>query len=216
MTRASLKAALSRLRFTITLEVLLVVVALLTNPSFGKTSAQWIERLGYAPRDLFHLGWHRLITSTLVITNTQSYIQAFLTIGLAGGITEWVLGSRRAALVFWGADLAATVGESLFFALPLFLVGSDLGQQAFTLRNVGASAGYFGLTALLCTLLPRPWRWLAAGSVFGFLLSGFVVPTLVNTHTPDRWLDSIAHVVAFTVGYVAPRWNLRATLQKRV
>jgi hypothetical protein len=212
MTRISFKAALSRLQFTLTLETVILIVALLTNPSFGKTSAGWIERLGYAPHDLFHGGWYRLITSTLVITNTRSYIQAFLTIGLAGGITEWVMGSRLTAFVFWGADLAATIGESLIFALPLFLSGSAFGREVFTMRNIGASAGYFGLTALACTLLPRPWRWVAASLVLGFLLSIFVVPTLVDTHTPDRWLDGIAHIIAFVVGYFAPR----ATLQKRV
>ena len=120
--------------------------------------------------------------------------------------------AAAAQVTLSASTLAATIGESLIFALPLFLSGSAFGREVFTMRNIGASAGYFGLTALACTLLPRPWRWVAASLVLGFLLSIFVVPTLVNTHTPDRWLDGIAHIIAFVVGYFAPR----ATLQKRV
>jgi hypothetical protein len=207
MARSSLRAVLGRVQFTLAMVVIVVIVTLLTNPSFSRIDPKWATHWGYAPRDLFDFEWHRLITSTFLVTNGRSFAQAVLTIGLVGGIAEWVLGSRFTAAIFWGAHLLSIVAESLLFALPLYVLGSSFGKDVFTVRGIGASAGYFGLTALICALLPHPWRWLAASLTFGFLLSNFVLPRPVSTHTPERWMDGIVHVIAFGVGYYAPHWN---------
>lgn len=207
MTRSSLRAALGRVRFTLSILVVILIVTLLTNPSFGEISPKMIDRWGFAPRDLFDFGWHRLITSTFLVTNVRSFAQAILTIGLVGGLAEWVAGSRLTAAAFWATNLVSILLESLFFALPLYLIGSTFGKAVYMERGIGVSAAYFGLTAMVSALLPRPWRWLAASLTLGFILSNIVLPHPVSTHTPTRWMDVVAHVIAFVVGYYAPRWG---------
>jgi len=196
-----------RIPFTLAMLVAILLAALATNPSFGRISEVWIQRLGYAPRDLFHLRLDRLVTSVLLITNARSYAQAFLTIGLVGGACEWVTGTRLIAAVFWGTTLIATIAESVLVAAPLYALGSSFGESLYVTRDIGASASYFGCTGLACALLPKPWRWVAAGLVLAFLLSTFVLPTPVSTHTPVRWMDGIAHLIAFPLGLVSGRWG---------
>jgi hypothetical protein len=195
-----------RIPFTLAMLVAILLAALATNPSFGRISEVWIQRLGYAPRDLFHLRLDRLVISVLLITDARSYAQAFLTIGLVGGACEWITGTRLLAAVFWGTTLISTIAESVLIAAPLYVLGSSFGEKLYVTRDVGASASYFGCTGLACALLPKPWRWIAAGLVLAFLLSTFVLPTPVSTQTPVRWMDGIAHLIAFPLGYVSARW----------
>jgi hypothetical protein len=196
-----------RTPFTLGMLVAILLAALATNPSFGRISEVWIQRLGYAPRDLFHLRLDRLVISVLLITDARSYAQAFLTIGLVGGACEWITGTRLLAAVFWGTTLISTIAESVLIAAPLHALGSSFGEKLYVTRDIGASASYFGCTGLACALLPKPWRWIAAGLVLAFLLSTFVLPTPVSTQTPVRWMDGIAHLIAFPLGYVSARWG---------
>jgi hypothetical protein len=204
---AQAERILCRIPFTLAMLIAILLAALATNPSFGTISEVWIQRLGYAPRDLFHLRLDRLVISVLLITNARSYAQAFLTIGLVGGACEWLVGTRLLAAVFWGTTLIATIAESVLIAAPLDALGSSFGEKLYVTRDIGASASYFGCTGLACALLPKPWRWIAAGLVLAFLLSTFVLPTPVSANTPVRWMDGIAHLVAFPLGYGSRRWG---------
>ncbi|HVO71937.1 MAG TPA: rhomboid family intramembrane serine protease [Aggregatilineaceae bacterium] len=203
---AQVERILRRIPFTLATLIVIFLVALVTNPSFGTISDVWIQRLGYAPRDLFHLRLYRLVTSVLLIANARSYAQALLTIGLVGGACEWVTGTRLLAAVFWGATLIATIAESVLIAAPLYALGSSFGEKLYVTRDIGPSASYFGCTGLACALLSKPWRWIAAGLVMAFLLSTFVLPTPVNANTPVRFMAGIAHLIGFAVGYVSRRW----------
>jgi hypothetical protein len=126
-----------------------------------------------------------------------------------GGACEWITGTRLLAAVFWGTTLISTIAESALIAAPLHALGSSFGEKLYVTRDIGASASYFGCTGLACALLPKPWRWIAAGLVLAFLLSTFVLPTPVSTQTPVRWMDGIAHLIAFPLGYVSRRWGRR-------
>jgi hypothetical protein len=191
------------LPFTLSILIALVVVELATNPGFGAMSATWINHLGYAPRDFFALRWHRLFVSLLVTDNRRSFAQAVLTVAFVGGALEWTTGTRKAAMIFWGTHLAGVLAETLFFAAPLYYLGSSFGEKVFTLRDVGASAAYFGCTGAVCALLPNPWRRICTALVFGFILANFVLPTPVGYDTPIRWMANLAHTVSFPTGFFA-------------
>jgi hypothetical protein len=203
---APLKACVYRLPFTLGTLALLAVVGMAVDPGFGTLSDTWVQRLGFAPTDLFHLRWHRAFTSLFLIVDVRSYAQAFLTIGIVVGALEWHTSTRKAAYVFWGTHLAAIVIETLFFAAPLYYWGSSFGERLFLTRDVGASAAYMGCTGAVCALLPNPWRRISTGLMIGFIAYTYVFPTPVSSHTPLRWMGNIAHTIAFTLGYV---WAVR-------
>jgi hypothetical protein len=61
-----MKALLHRLPFALTMLVLSVLSAILTNTQVASIPAEWMDRLGFAPVDLFALELGRLFTSALV------------------------------------------------------------------------------------------------------------------------------------------------------
>jgi hypothetical protein len=203
---ALLKACIYRIPFTLGTLALLTVVGIVVDPGFGALSDTWIQRLGFAPADLFHLRWHRAFTSLFLIVDLRSYAQAFLTIGIVGGALEWRTSTRKAAYVFWGTHLVAILIETLFFAAPLYYSGSSFGERIFFTRDVGASAAYMGCTGAVCALLPNPWRRFSTAFMIGFIVYFYVFPTPVSSLTPLRWMANIAHTIAFSLGYV---WALR-------
>jgi hypothetical protein len=200
---ALLKDYVYRIPFTLGTLALLAAVGMVVDPRFGELSDTWIQRLGYAPADFFHLGWHRMFTSLFLIMDLRSYAQAFLTIGIVVGALEWHKTTRKAAYVFWGTHLTAIVVEALFFAAPFYYWGGSFGERLFETRDVGASAAYMGCTGAACALLPNPWRRIGVALVGGFIIYTFLLPTPVSSHTPLRWMANMAHTIAFLLGYVS-------------
>lgn len=55
-----------RLPFTLILLTCLIMGALVTNTHFQELSQHWLNRVGFAPNDLWYLRLERIITSALV------------------------------------------------------------------------------------------------------------------------------------------------------
>jgi hypothetical protein len=56
-----LRQAIRRLPFILFMVILLILVAWWTNSTFQELRREWVNRLGFTPRDLIFFRWERLI-----------------------------------------------------------------------------------------------------------------------------------------------------------
>jgi hypothetical protein len=136
-----MKTFLRRLPFTLTMLVLLGLTAILTNTQAATISAEWLDRLGFAPVDLFALGLGRLFTSALVTSGGWVFWEALGMVTFAVGLAEWLTGSLRTALTFWGVHLSTLMIESLVVVFPLHFLGMTLSSLVALSRDVGPPQG---------------------------------------------------------------------------
>lgn len=191
-----------RFPFTLGMLVLLGATAVFTNTHLSTLTNDWLTRLGYSPNDLWLLNWERLFTSALVTFGKTVFWQAMGMITLAVGAAEWLAGSKRTAVTFWGVHLTTLLTESLLVALPLHLSGNATGTALILARDVGPSAGYFGALGLASRRLPSPWHWLSGTAVvLGLVWALFQAPR-TGQNAPVKLAADLAHLVAFPLGWI--------------
>jgi hypothetical protein len=122
-----MKTIIRRIPFTLTMLLLLGLAAILTNTQVTSISAEWLDRLGFAPVDLFALDLGRLFTSALVTSGGRVFWEALGMVAFAVGLAEWLTDPLRAALTFWGVHLSTLVIESLIVVFLLHFLGMTLG-----------------------------------------------------------------------------------------
>ncbi len=194
--------AMFRVPFTLVAMGGLAIRAIRTNSASGELPQRVLQRVGFAPRDLLLFGWHRLISSAMFTHGGVEFWGGLCMIGLAVGLTEWISGTVRAFATFWGVHLVTLLVESLLIALPLQLAGLHFGTQLSDIRDVGPSAGYFGALGLACALLPRPWRYVAAAGVLGYLLFTAAMPPEPGEVLALKLSADLAHLIAFPLGWL--------------
>jgi hypothetical protein len=194
-------AAVRRFGFTLLMLAALSVAALITNTYLGELSSRWLNRLGFAARDLLHFHWGRLFTSAFVTNGGWTFWGALVMIVLGVGSAEWLVGTRRTVLTFWGVHLITLVAGSLFVAVPMRLAGLSLGTAMVVARDVGPSAGYFGAFGLVSARLPKPWSWISGIVTWGVLIA--LLWVAVAEHDTTEVIASVAHVMAFPLGWVS-------------
>jgi len=196
-------AVLRRVPFTLTMLLLLILVAWLTDTQTGHLSTAWLNRLGFAPRDLLILNWEHLVTSVLVTVGGRVFWEAVLMIALATGSSEWMLGSLRAIIGFWGVHLVTLLIVSLLLAYPLHWAGFSIGSALVVARDVGPSAGYFGSLGLVVSQLPGRWRWLLFGVIWAGLIWALVNSPLGGAGAIVSLSANLAHAFAFPLGLLS-------------
>ena len=191
-----------RWSFTLLLVASLLIMALLTRSHVAALSQVWLQRLGFAPVDLWLARWDGLLTSALVTAGGLMFWQALLFVALTVGAAEWLAGTLAAFLVFWGVHLATLLLESLAIALPLHLMHLSLGTGLFVARDVGPSAGAFGALGLVIGLLPRPWRWIGGGAILAALLAVVLTASGTVDELTLQLTAELAHLIAFPLGWL--------------
>jgi len=207
------KQLLRRFPFTLLMLVALGATAVFTNTHLSILTKGWLERLGYAPRDLWLFNWERLVTSALVTFGQSVFWQAMGMIVLAVGAAEWLTGTKRTAVTFWGIHLTTLLSESLLIALPLHLLGNTTGTALILARDVGPSAGYFGCLGLAAHRLSRPWSWLSGTAVFIALIIALFQTPRVGQDTAVKLAADLAHLIAFPLGWLTSSWHPKKTIQ---
>ena len=192
-----------RVPFTLCMVVILLVVALWTNSYFQELTRAWMSRLGFAPRDFWLFRWERLFLSALVTSGGITFWLALAMVAFTSGVAEWITGTWRAVLAFWGVHLVTLVIEALIFALPLRQLGFTQARGLFFSRDVGPSAGYMGSLGYIAAFLPRPWRWVAFTVILVFLVAALFFPSHAGVTPAVELSDDMAHLIAFPLGWLA-------------
>jgi hypothetical protein len=191
-----------RIPFTLVMVGLLLLVAWGTNSFFQELARTWVSRLGFAPRDFWFFRWERLILSALVTSGGSIFWLALVMVGFTSGVTEWMSGSWRATVAFWGVHLVTLVLESLMFLLPLRQLGFIQARALFFSRDVGPSAGYMGSLGFITTFLPKPWRWAAFAAIMLFLIVSLFLPPRPGETQAVKLSANMAHLLAFPLGWI--------------
>jgi len=178
----------------------LLIVAWWTNSYIQELTRAWMSRLGFAPRDFWLFRWERLFLSALVTSGGITFWLALLMVAFTSGVAEWVSGTGRAALSFWGVHLATLVIEALIFSVPLRQLGFTEARGLFFSRDVGPSAGYMGSLGYVATFLPKPWRWVAFGIIMFYLVVSLFLPARAGVTPAVELSDDMAHLIAFPLG----------------
>ncbi len=198
-----LRTMIQRVPFTLAMLFLLSAVAWLTGTQTGQLSASWLNRLGFAPHDLLILNWERLVTSALVTSGGRVFWEAIGMIVLATGASEWLAGTKRAGLTFWGVHLMSLLTSALILAYPLHWAGISIGSALIVARDVGPSAGYFGSLGLVSSRLPQKWRWY----FFGLIWVGLIVTLVTSPHGSSGEIVTLSanlvHALAFSMGMLS-------------
>jgi hypothetical protein len=198
-----LRQAIRRLPFTLIMVILLILVAWWTNSTFQELTRAWINRLGFAPRDLWFLRWERLVLSAVVTSGGIGFWFALGLVALTSGVAEWNTGTIRTALTFWGAHLVTLILEALVFSVQFTQLGFAQARALFYSRDIGPSAGYMGLLGLITTFLPRPWRWLAFGAMLIYLVAALFLPSGSGASMALEINDDLAHLIAYPLGFAS-------------
>ncbi len=141
------------------------------------------------------LAFGNLFTGPFLNHDAPQMLYVTVLLALFGASFETREGTRRAALVFFGSTLAASVGAGLVLHLiyPEFLDATIL-RRAWERTWSGGSAGAFGLMGALAGRARRPWPLLAL-----FVLWEATFASLYRIYTPAF------HLVALATGFVVGR-----------
>jgi len=199
-----MKNSLPRFPFTLMMLTLLGLTAIWTHTHTTTISAEWLNRLGFAPFDLLALNLGRLFTSAMVTAGGRVFWEALGMVTFAVGLSEWLTGSRRAALTFWGVHFSTLLIESLAIALPMHWFGMSLGSLVALSRDVGPSAGYFGALGLVSAHLKYPWNLVSGGLIF-IALEFALLHVSGNNNLGAEVSADIAHIIAFPLGWYSSK-----------
>lgn len=198
-----INALLRRLPFTLTMLAGLFVAALVTNTTFQAITHHWLNRLGFAPNDLWYGRLERMVTSAWVTSGGMVFWQAVFFVAFAVGLAEWLTGWKRTATTVWGIHFLTLILLSFILSLARDSLRS-FGLEASELaRDVGPSAGYFACLGLVSARLKHPWNWLSGG----VLLLGFAVALFLPPDSGEsaavKFSADLAHMLAFPLGWLS-------------
>jgi hypothetical protein len=196
---------IDRLPFTLVMLLGLSIAALVTDTYFAQITHHWLNHTGFSSSDLWTWQAGRLFTSALVTIGGKVFWEALLLVAVFVGGAEWLTGSRRTALTFWGVHLLALVLLSLIITLSQHQL-REFGLEAIeAARDVGPSAGYFACLGLICSRLKHPWHWISAGILFGMFAVVLFVPAGPGESAEIKFSADLAHLLAFPLGWLSDR-----------
>jgi len=191
---------LQRYRSATLLTGALFASALITGTVLGRLTDRMLDRVGFAPLDLWELDVLRVFTSALVTHGGLVFAGAVIMTGLSVGWVERQAGSGWAMGTFWGVHVLTLLAMAI--VVPLLEGGSapSLGETLSTLRDVGPSAGYVGCLGFALATIPRRLvRWLAAAAVMTWLLAD--LGGWLSVAGPLELSADFAHLIAFPTGW---------------
>lgn len=197
-----MRQVLRQIPFTLCMLFILLGVAFATRSFAQELTREWINRLGFAPRDFWFFRWERLILSALVTNGGMVFWFALAMVALTSGTAEYLTGTWRAIIAFWGVHLVTLVLESALFLLPFYRLGFPQARALFFSRDVGPSAGYMGGLGYITVFLPKPWRWAAFGVILIILVVSLFLPAGTGVSPAVKLAADMAHLIAYPLGYI--------------
>lgn len=191
------------LPFTLVMMAGLILTGIVTNTYFEQITRHWVNRIGFAPRDLWHMHYERMLTSALVTSGGMVFWQALFSVALFVGLAEWMAGSLRATATFWVVHLLTLILLSLIVSLALHQL-RDFGLAASEIeRDVGPSAGYFACLGLVSAQLKRPWNWAGGILLLMMFLAALFLPPGAGQYAEVKFSADLAHLLAFPLGWLS-------------
>lgn len=198
----SVTTRLWRLRFTLGFLGVMIAANWAAGGLWRDLPAAALARWGISHDDLARGEVWRLITANFLSKHPRMLVDQIVFSLCIIGWFEWHHGSLRAFAMFFVTNTAG-------FLLTLFWVVGVLKSYAVgagldTMRDIGMSAGGFGLVGAIIADLPR--KWLLLGGALVLLGAKFFV-------LPDPIAD-IAHPITLVLGFALERYLLSMVLHR--
>jgi hypothetical protein len=194
---------LRRLPFTLIMLLVLSLVAFWTNTYLGNIPHLWLNRLGFAPRDLLDLNLERLFTSALVTGGGSVFWKAFAMILIFVGAAEWLTGTKHTGFTFWGVHLLALMLLTVIITLSHHQLRQFGLEAAIAARDVGPSAGYFACLGLLSGWLKPPANWISGVVLLTAFIIALLIPAASGQDAQVKFSADLAHLLAFPLGWLS-------------
>lgn len=188
-----LMALCRRLRFTMAFLVIMVLANWAAGGLWRDLPAASLATWGISHDDLAAGQVYRLITANFLSRHPRMLFDQIAISLCTIGWYEWHSGSLRAFVMFFATNTAAFLLTLLGVVGPLS-GGMDLPSLA-SLRDIGMSAGGFGLLGAIIAPFPRRWALLVL--VLVLLAAKFFI-------RPDPVAD-IVHPIALVLGVALER-----------
>lgn len=196
---------LRRFPFTLVMLFIIGIAGLLTNTYIESITHHWLNRVGFAPNDLWYWRLDRVFVSALVTSGGVVFWQALLFVTFCVGLAEWMTGWKRTAATFWGVHLLALVLLAFILAWVARQLPNIGLETVILARDVGPSAGYFACLGLASARLHPPWRWVSGGALFMVFVIVIWLPPGVGETAEVKLSADLAHLLAFSLGWLSSR-----------
>lgn len=191
-----------RLRFTIAFVAVMLAANWAAGGLWRDLPATAMARWGISHDDLARGEVWRLLTANFLSRHPRMLLdQVSFTLCIIGWF-EWHHGSLRALAMFFVTNTAGFV--LTLFGVVGVLKSYPLGAGLDSLRDIGMSAGGFGLVGAILADLPRKWLWL--GGALVLLAAKFFV-------LPDPIAD-ITHPITLVLGFALEWWLLSVATRR--
>jgi len=185
--------------------------AVLSRTVSHALSDVWLQRLGFALKDLAPARFWRLPASALLTPGALYFWFDAAAIAVLVGLCERLVGSWRAVLAFWGVHVGTGIIEAIVGLSASRLWHSTLLQEIVGSRTVGPSAGYLACLGVAFAFCPRRQRK-ALACAAGAALTAALLWAIFHARTdPDGLIDGATHAMALPLG-----WWLGASWRRRV
>lgn len=197
--------------FALTMLLALTAGAVLSRTVSHALSDVWLQRLGFALKDLAPARFWRLPASALLTPGALYFWFDAAAIAVLVGLCERLVGSWRAVLAFWGVHVGTGIIEAIVGLSASRLWHSTLLQEIVGSRTVGPSAGYLACLGVAFAFCPRRQRK-ALACAAGAALTAALLWAIFHARTdPDGLIDGATHAMALPLG-----WWLGASWRRRV
>ena len=146
-------AWLRRVPLTITMALVVLGVALATGALWNPLAGRSLGRVLEYGLPAFEDGrWWTLFTGSFVAVQPVQYIPILLGLLAFGGLAEYLLGTRKAALAIVVCQVFAVLGTAVLLMLNCdhgYQWATDLARQV----DAGPSAGFLGAAAAASAVL---------------------------------------------------------------
>ena len=157
------------------------------------------QQWGFGLHNLWDGRPYTIVTSVFLTRRPFMVLGMVTVVGSIVGLYEWLVGWRRALLLFWTTDFLSKLMASLLVVWPLYLAGTEMGRSMALSSDIGASAGGTGcLGALLHYVPARYRRTVTLLAVLYHILRPIVYP--------DPYADAM-HIFAFALGWYLGRYR---------
>ena len=198
----SVTTRLWRLRFTVAILGVMIAANWAAGGLWRDLPPAALARWGISHDDLAKGEVWRLITANFLSRHPRMLLDQVTFTLCTVGWFEWHHGSLRAFAIFFVTNTAGFL-LTLFWVVGV-LKSYPVGAGLDTMRDIGMSAGGFGLIGAIIADLPR--KWLLLGGALVLLGAKFFV-------LPDPIAD-IAHPITLVLGFMLELWLLPATTHR--
>lgn len=166
---------LRRLPFTTTMVLLSLLAGLVTTTLWTELiHKSWYHRVAFGLPSLQDGHWWSPITGSFLAFVPIQYVAIVGTTAIFCGISEWVIGTRKTAIVALVGQFVSIVAVSLLLVV-LRHTSWGWAQARASEYDVGFSAGAFACLSVASAAMRSPWRQRVRLVMFAYVLPNLLI-----------------------------------------